>query len=171
MKVLGICASPRKHGNTSAMLDEALRGSEYSGAHLEKIFVSDLKILPCAGCCMCYKNGRCVISDDMQAIYRKFGEADVVIIASPIYFGSITGALKVMVDRFQSLWAGKYLLGRRLRASHGEGMAIFTQSSGRKESFDNAEAILRNLFATLDFKFMGSRRFTGEENNAKTAGR
>lgn len=110
LKVLGIYGSPRKGGNTDLLLDEALRGATEAGATVDAFRVCDFKITPCRGCHECMKTGNCVIKDDMQAIYPRLLDADIVILASPIYFYGVTGWTKAMVDRSQALWERKYTL-------------------------------------------------------------
>jgi hypothetical protein len=110
VKVLGIFGSPRRGGNTDLLLEEALKGATEEGARVESIHLSDLRITPCRECLACFNDGACVIDDDMQGIYPRLLEANIVILASPIFFYGITGWAKAMVDRCQALWARKYVL-------------------------------------------------------------
>lgn len=110
VKVLGLFGSPRKGGNTELLLDEALKGAAAEGAVVEGIHLSDCRITPCRECLCCFKDGACVIADEMQRIYPRLLDADIVILASPIFFYGVTGWAKAMVDRVQALWARKYVL-------------------------------------------------------------
>ncbi len=93
MKVLGIMGSPRIKGNTDLLLDEALKGAQSQGAEVEKITVANLKIAPCREIYACLKDGNCAIRDDMDGIYLKILAADAVIIASPIFFYTVSAQL------------------------------------------------------------------------------
>jgi multimeric flavodoxin WrbA len=90
LKVLGIFGSPRRGGNTEILLEEALKGAEKEGAEVERLHLTDFAITPCKECHGCDKTGNCVILDDMQKIYPKLLEADVIILASPIFFYGLT---------------------------------------------------------------------------------
>lgn len=109
MKVLALLGSPRKKGNTESLLAAVLEGVAAAGGEAERIRLCDLRIDPCIGCGGCGKTGRCVLTDDMQDLYPKIGEADRVILASPIYFYGITAQAKAFVDRCQALWSWKHL--------------------------------------------------------------
>ena len=110
VKVLGIFGSPRRGGNTEILLEEALKGTEKEGAKVERLYLSNFTITPCIECHGCDRTGNCVVLDDMQKIYPKLLEADVVILASPIFFYGVTGWAKSLIDRSQAFWARKYLL-------------------------------------------------------------
>lgn len=110
MNVLGIFGSPRRGGNTELLLEEALLGAETEGAKVARLHLSDFTITPCKECHGCDTTGNCVVLDDMQKIYPKLLEADVVILASPIFFYGVTAWTKALIDRSQALWSRKYLL-------------------------------------------------------------
>ena len=86
MKVLGIYGSPRKNGNSDLLLQEALKGAQSLGAETQTIRSFDLKISGCHECGACDKTGVCVIKDDMDEIYPKLVESEVIILASPMFF-------------------------------------------------------------------------------------
>lgn len=97
MKVIAICGSPRKNGNTEIMLKETLMGAREEGARTELIQLAGKNIKYCLGCddCKC----PCKIKDDMSKIYKKMIEADVIIIGSPVYYCNVSGLLKNFMDR------------------------------------------------------------------------
>ena len=99
MKVLGITSSPRRNGNTDILLEQALIGAQGSGAEVELLPVRDLDIKPCDGCLKCTKDGQCRIKDDMHLVYDKMISADGIIFGVPIYFWSMCGQAKVLLDR------------------------------------------------------------------------
>ncbi len=111
MKVLGIMGSPRIRGNTDLLLDKALKGAASQGAEVEKITVDKLNIAPCKEYYGCLRDGQCVIKgDDMDAVYDKLLAADAVIVATPIFFYTVSAQIMPLFSRCQSLWARKYVL-------------------------------------------------------------
>jgi multimeric flavodoxin WrbA len=153
MKVLGINGSPRIGGNTDILLDKALEGAGERGADTHKIILNTLDFVPCHECAKVRDDGTCQVQDDMQTVYSKFDEADALILASPIFFGSISAQTKMMTDRFQCRWRAKYVLKKVLSECLKPGALICVQASTRQDFFDNAIAIVKNLFATMDVDY------------------
>lgn len=110
-KILILEGSPRPNGNSCILSNEFARGAEEAGCSVDKIQISRKKISGCLGCNACYRNGgSCVQKDDMEEIRAKMLEADVIVLASPIYFYSMTVQMKALVDRtyaFFNQLAGK----------------------------------------------------------------
>ncbi len=104
MKVLGIFGSPRRGGNTEVLLEEVLRAQNRKGQKPNVSFLTDYDLTPCKECHGCDQSGQCVILDDMQKIYPKLLESDVIVLASPIFFYGVTAWAKALIDRSQSLW-------------------------------------------------------------------
>lgn len=98
-KVLIISGSPRLHGNSDTLCDEFKRGAVEAGNTVEKIRLSDKKINYCLGCGVCNATGKCVQKDDMAEILQKMVEADVIVLASPVYFYAMNGQMKTFIDR------------------------------------------------------------------------
>ncbi len=106
-KVLILEGSPRPNGNSCILSEEFARGAEEAGCSVEKVLVAQKKIAGCLGCDHCQRNnGVCVHRDDMQEIREKMLAADVIVLASPIYFYSMTGQMKTMIDRTYAFFAG-----------------------------------------------------------------
>jgi multimeric flavodoxin WrbA len=99
MKILGIVCSPRKGGNTHALVDQALTRARDLGAETELCFIADKKIAPCDGCESCVILGKCKIEDDMQALYPKLIEANGIIVGTPVYYWGMTAQAKAFIDR------------------------------------------------------------------------
>ena len=98
--ILLISASPRKAGNSDILCDEFMRGAKEAGHAVEKIRLSDQKIQYCTGCCACVnRQGACVQKDDMNALMLKFLAADVLVLATPVYFHDMNGQMKTFMDR------------------------------------------------------------------------
>ena len=103
MNILGISGSPRKGGNTEILLDIALKEAKQNGAQVSKVLLREKSIAPCNGCLKCHTSGKCVIKDDMQGIYQEMLAADGILWATPVYFWSMTGQTKTMMDRTYAL--------------------------------------------------------------------
>ena len=103
--VLILSGSPRKGGNSDLLCDEFMRGAEESGNKAEKIFIRDKKIGYCIACDYCKKsNGICSLKDDMSEVLEKIHKADVIVMASPVYFYSIDAQMKALIDRCVAQW-------------------------------------------------------------------
>ena len=98
-QVLILMSSPRKNGNTDRLADAFMKGASEKGYSTEKVYVNDLKIRTCLGCNVCQKTGQCVLKDGMQDVYQKMLDAKVIVFASPVYFYTFNGAMKLLIDR------------------------------------------------------------------------
>ena len=114
MKVLGVYGSPRKGGNTDQLLDKALEGAQSAGAEISRVYARDLKMCGCMECGGCDETGKCVVKDDMQDVYPLLQAADVIFLATPIFFYGISAQAKSIVDRCQAMWSK----GMLEKASH-----------------------------------------------------
>ncbi len=163
MKVLGISGSPRLGGNTDQLLAEVLRGAESRGAEVSTTYICDLDIAPCQHCDSCLELGDCKTADDMQLVFRQLAEADIIVLASPIYFMGVTAQLKAMIDRCQALWARKHHLKIPPLGDKRPRKGFFVSVAGRKKagSFEPAIATVKALFATLDVDYAGELVFPG----------
>lgn len=100
MNILAICGSMRKNGNTSILTDEFIRGAREAGHNAEKISLGELTFGDCLGCRACHKNGGvCVQKDSMAEILERMKSADVIVLASPMYYFTWTGLMKRFLDR------------------------------------------------------------------------
>jgi len=153
MRVLGIMGSPRIKSNTDLLLDEALQGAKSLGAEVEKIIVDKLKIAPCREYYGCLRDGNCVIRDDMDDIYLKLLAADIIIVASPIFFYGLTGQLKALIDRCQALWARKYILKQSLSDLTRKGAFIAVGATRGKQLFDGSTLTVKYFFQAIGVKY------------------
>lgn len=106
--VLVISASLRNGSNSEALADSFLAGAEAAGNHVEKITLKGKYFAFCKGCLACQKTQKCVIQDDAIAITEKMCHADVIVFATPVYYYSMSGQLKTLLDRANSLFASDY---------------------------------------------------------------
>ena len=98
-KILVLSGSPRKGGNSDILCDQFIKGAEESGHLATKIYLKDCKIASCNACYACKKNGICVQNDDMTDILQQMIDADIIVLATPVYFYSMNGQMKTMIDR------------------------------------------------------------------------
>ncbi len=103
-KVLILSGSPRKNGNSDLLCDEFMKGTLESGNEVEKIRVAEKNIGFCRACYACKETGVCAIKDDMAEVLQKMIDADVIVLASPVYFYSIDAQLKALIDRTVARW-------------------------------------------------------------------
>lgn len=104
MKTLVLFGAARENGQTKALLNAFLEGLEGEVEIIDAYRMKD--VAPCKDCRFCWYKKGCSIKDGMQEIYKKYEEADNIVVATPMYFHSVTGELKVLIDRFQLYWAG-----------------------------------------------------------------
>ncbi len=172
MKVLGIAGSPRRGGNTDRLLGEVMRGAASRGAKVKTIILNNLTIAPCQHCDGCLETGRCKVDDDMQMVHRELGQADRLVLASPIYFMGVTAQVKAMIDRCQALWVRKYLLKLPpLGNRQVERKGLFISVGGRRAAnqFEPALATVKSLFRALDITYAGELLFPGMDEKGAIA--
>ncbi len=115
--ILILNGSPREKGNTTVLANQLTAGAEEKGALVESFFLDSMNIRPCDACDFCQENeDGCVIADDMQKIYPKLRAADVIVLATPVYWFNLTAQLKACIDRFYALdnSSGMELAGKQL---------------------------------------------------------
>ena len=98
-KILIISGSPRLHGNSDILCDEFKRGALEAGNEVEKINLGAKKINFCLGCGVCNATGKCIQKDDMAELLQKMVAADVIVLASPVYYYGKNGQMKTFIDR------------------------------------------------------------------------
>lgn len=103
-KILILSGSPRKGGNSDYLCDRFAQGARDAGHDVEKIFVSAKKIGYCRACYACRDTHKCIIRDDMPEILDKMIDADILVLASPVYFYSINAQIKTVLDRTLARW-------------------------------------------------------------------
>jgi len=104
-KVMIAIGSPRKKGNSATLAQQVAAGAKADGARVETFFLHHMNIKPCTACDACRKKKDvdCIIQDDMQMLYPKLRDADAIVIASPIYWFTVSGQTKVFMDRWYGL--------------------------------------------------------------------
>lgn len=105
--ILAFYGSPRRRGNTATLLQHAVQGARAAGAEVEEVVLRDLKMSPCLEIYGCKKDGRCVIQDDYQPLHDKLLRMDGIMLASPIFFYTVSAFTKVLMDRCNVHWVKK----------------------------------------------------------------
>lgn len=164
INILAFCGSPRKNGNTEILLEEFLKGAQMEGAAVECLYITDFSITPCRECLACFQDGQCVIPDDMQEIYPRLLAADIVVLASPIFFYGVTGWSKALIDRGQALWARKYVLHDPSLGKEGkrrEGFFISVGGTKGQKMFEGAILTVKYFFDAFNARYAGELLFRG----------
>lgn len=154
-KIIAIYGSPRRKGNTATLMKKAVEGARDSGADVEEIVLRDLKISPCLEIYGCLKAGECAIKDDFQMVRDKILDARGLILASPVFFYTVSSHTKMLMDRFQSLWVKKYWVDKTPRqqpTNHRKGLFISVGATKGKKLFDGMLLSVRYFFDVLDME-------------------
>ena len=163
MKALAINGSPRKTWNTATLLQKAVEGTASQGATTELIHLYDLAFKGCVSCFACktiggLSYGRCAVKDDLTPILEKVLETDILILGSPIYFGSVTGEMQSFLERLQfpfltytdppaSIFRGKIRTGFIFTLGADENMA---KERGFDARIAMHEAVLKMIFGNSE---------------------
>lgn len=175
MFVLGLQGSPRIKGNTSILVSTFLTEAQRLGAYTQRLDVARMKISPCQECGTCDREGFCPLDDDMQQVFPLLRQADIVVVATPIFFYGATAQMKTLIDRSQALWARKYVHklvdpGRRWR----RGFLLSLGATKGKNLFDGVTLTAKYFFDAVGATFEGSLTYrqierAGEIKNHPTA--
>ncbi|SNB45481.1 flavodoxin family protein [Geobacter sp. DSM 9736] len=140
-KIVVLSGSPRKGGNSELLCDQFIRGATESGNQVEKIFVCDKTINYCTACDACQGNGgKCVQKDDMAEILDKMISADVIVMATPVYFYTMNAQMKTLIDRTYA---------RYTEISNKEMYFIMTAAVGNKDLLERTLESFRGFTACL----------------------
>ncbi len=152
VEIVAIYGSPRRDGNTAALLKQAVAGARQEGAHVEEVFLRDYKISPCLEIYSCIKNGECAIHDDFPKILAKVEASTGIMLASPIFFYTVSAHTKIFMDRCQSLWVRKYWIENQVFGKAPEirkGLFISAGATSGKKLFDGAILTVKYFFDVL----------------------
>ena len=161
MRILVLNGSPRPKGNTKGMVEAFREGAVTAGNRVDVVDVCRLKIGGCRACEYCHTKGHgsCIQKDDMQEVYALLKEAEMLVIASPIYYHGISGQLKCVIDRF-------YAAAYPTKPPHLKKVAMIL-SSGDANMYDGAMFSYQGDFLNyLGLEDMGVFTAHGEENSS-----
>ena len=159
MKIIVLNGSPRPNGNTAAMVEAFVSGAKENGHEITVVPVCQKKIAGCLACECCHTkgNGKCVQNDDMQEIYPVLNEAEMIVLASPVYYHSFTGQLQCAINRIYALDKPKNLK-----------KAALILSSGSDNVYGGAIYEYQNSFlAYLKLENMGIFTAFGKQNKSE----
>lgn len=150
---LCIFGSPRKNQNTMKLVKSVC-------TDFEQVLLSDYEILGCKGCQLCHTKHACVIKDDFNQIMKRVREADRLVIASPVYFNSISWILKNFVDRLQIEYVNKIVLKKEIKKKN----IVFLMTSGSILSDDIKKSIQVQMDLVIKVLGGNSLKFYFMEN-------
>ncbi|MGC8494829.1 MAG: flavodoxin family protein [Syntrophobacteraceae bacterium] len=162
--ILALYGSPRRKGNSATLLDQAVKGATEAGAAVEKIFLRDLSISPCLEIYACREDGRCAIHDDFDALREKLLSCDALMLASPIFFYTVSAHTKVFMDRCQGFWSKKYLVDKApfgLRTPTRKALFVSVGATRGAKLFDGVLLTMKYFLDTLDMELWRSLLYKG----------
>lgn len=140
--------------NTEILADKIIEGMRTidNKIFVDKINLTEKNIEPCTGCGYCEKNPECIIKDDMEEIYKKIYDSEIVIIASPLYFANVSAQTKAFIDRGQIYFNGMYFRKEPIIPIDKKKIGIAVSSAGGKypKQFDGFEATLTYFFKGIN---------------------
>lgn len=164
-KILILNGSPRKNGKTASLVNAFTEGAKSVGNEVKEFYLQGMHIGGCLACEACSQNGgACVQKDDMEQINEAYLWADMIVFASPMFWGTVTGQLKTAVDR---LYAVQNRLGYFSDASMKETAFIMTARGGYYKQALDFYSIFTNI---LEWKNWGTVLGAGKENEARELG-
>jgi len=168
--IAAIFGSPRRNGNTSTLLKRAVAGARDAGAHVTEIVLRDLKMSPCLEIYGCKDKGRCVIKDDYGDIEALLQRIDGLMLASPIFFYTVSAHTKILMDRCNSLWVKKYWIEKKPFGKKNyprKGLFISVGSTKGKRLFDGALLSVSYFMDALDMELWQSLLYRGVESEGQ----
>jgi multimeric flavodoxin WrbA len=162
--ILAVYGSPRRKGNTSSLLMRAVNGAREAGADVKEIVLRDLAMSPCLEIYGCRQAGRCVIQDDFQTVFDQLMSCDGLMLASPIFFYTVSAQTKILMDRCQSLWVKKYWIDKKpFGPAHRfrKGIFLSVGATSGKKLFDGALLTVRYFFDALDMEIWRALLYRG----------
>ena len=153
VKIIAIYGSPRHDGNTAALMKQAVAGAQLEGADVEEVFLRDYKISPCLEIYGCLQSGECAIKDDFQSILARIDACSGIMLASPIFFYTVSAHTKIFMDRCQSRWVRKYWIENQAAGKASEtrkGLFISVGATKGKKLFDGALLTVKYFFDVLN---------------------
>lgn len=153
VNIIALYGSPRRDGNSAALLRQAVAGAREQGAEVDEIMLRDYKISPCLEIYSCIKDGVCAIKDDFPEILGKLENSSGIMLASPIFFYTVSAHTKIFMDRCQSLWVRKYWIEKQKFGQGLEtrkGLFISVGATEGKKLFDGALLTVKYFFDVVD---------------------
>jgi multimeric flavodoxin WrbA len=154
--VLAIAGSPRRHGNSEALLDWVIAAMEAEGVGVEKVALDEVDVSPCRGCNACETLNKCVQRDDLDWLGPKLLDAECVVLAAPIYCMGICSQAKALIDRAQVFRSRKYVLKLPVVPPERKGkrLGVFLSTAGQKweHVFDGAVPSVKCFYHVMEIR-------------------
>ena len=163
-KIIAIYGSPRRKGNTATLLQRAVDGARDGGAEVEEIVLRDLKMSPCLEIYGCKNAGECRLKDDFQTARDQILASQGLMLASPVFFYTVSAHTKILMDRFQSLWVKKYWIDKKPNGqptTQRKGLFIAVGATKGKKLFDGILLSLRYFFDVIDMNLWKTLLYRG----------
>jgi multimeric flavodoxin WrbA len=163
-KIVAIYGSPRRKGNTTTLLKKSVAGARDMGAQVDEIVLRDLKISPCLEIYGCKNAGECRLKDDFQNARDQILASSGLILASPVFFYTVSAHTKMLMDRFQSLWVKKYWIEKTHKDQQRElrkGLFISVGATKGKKLFDGMLLSIRYFFDVIDMELWKALLYRG----------
>lgn len=133
IKVIGIAGSPRKQGNSSTLMQAALAGAAEAGAAVEEVYLNDMMFHGCQACQPCTEDATCRIDDALTPVLEKVRQADVWVLASPVYFDGASGQFKLFFDRLVHLVTDSTQSVKQLKGPRGAAIFLTYEDKSRAD--------------------------------------
>ncbi len=163
-KIIAIYGSPRRNGNTATLLQKAVEGARDGGAEVEEIVLRDLKMSPCLEIYGCKNAGECQLKDDFQTARDQILASQGLMLASPVFFYTVSAHTKILMDRFQSLWVKKYWIDETRKGqpnTQRKGLFIAVGATKGKKLFDGILLSLKYFFDVIDMELWKALLYRG----------
>ena len=158
--VLIIKCSPRTKGNSNTLAEQVEKGAQEAGAEVTSLMLHHMDIRPCDACDSCQETGVCIVGDDMQKVYPLLEKADAIVIASPIYWFTISAQAKLCIDRWYALETPQ---GSRLRGKKIGIILTYGDSDLYTSGAINAIHTYESMFRYIDAEIIGMVYGTAHE--------
>lgn len=152
-QITAVFGSPRHKGNTATLLRQAIKGARDAGAEVNEIVLRDLKMSPCLEIYGCKQSGQCAIQDDFQGVLEQLLASQGIMLASPIFFYTVSAHTKILMDRCQSRWVKKYWIDNvpfGARRNNRKGLYIAGGATKGEKLFEGSLLTVKYFFDALD---------------------
>jgi multimeric flavodoxin WrbA len=165
-----VYGSPRRRGNTAALLRQAVAGARDAGARVEELVLRDLKMSPCLEIYSCRQDGQCRIQDDFQRVREMVLASGGLMLASPVFYYAVSAHTKILMDRFHSVWVKRNWVDpdSDLAPVHRrKGLFISAGATRGRRLFEGTLLSVRYFFDTLDMDLWKSLLYRGLEHESE----
>ena len=165
--IVAIYGSPRRNGNTAKLMREAVAGARAAGARVDEIVLRDLKLSPCLEIYSCKQGGECRIRDDFQKVRDLVLSCGGLMLASPIFYYTVSAHTKILMDRFHSVWVKKHWVDKvhgSERSQRRKGLFISAGATQGRKLFEGTLLSVRYFYDTLDMDLWKALLYRGLED-------